>query len=279
MTDRDELQAGISIFAGTMAEMTADEVASAARGGAVALWALGVIEQHGPHLPTGTDVYLPAAKLRRLRALLAERGIAAVIVPPYYWGVNHVSGAFPASPKVRPEVMAELMSDVIGSLDGDGFTALFCVTGHGDADHNRTIYEGIRRGSAGRSIRASFLAEARLVQRLGLDAADPLVTPFEPAPSGPPRRYVDVHAGEYETSAMLATYPGLVRREVLPSLAPTNFGPEDLNEWRRGLDHARRKTPLGYLGDPAAASLEQGQRSLEAQATAMAEAIARRLAA
>ncbi|MBL6456646.1 creatininase family protein [Belnapia sp. T6] len=275
MTERDP---GTSILAGTMAEMTYAEVEAAARSGAVALWAFGVIEQHGPHLPTGTDIYLPAAKLRRTRALLAERGIGAVIVPAYYWGVNHVSGAFPASPRVRPEVMAALMEDVIASLSDDGFRHLFCVTGHGDAEHNRTIYEGVRRGSAGRLIRASFLAETRLVGRLGLAADDPLVTPFEPAPSGPSRPFLDVHAGEWETSAMLATHPALVRDAVLPSLVPTNFGPEDLAEWRRGLEHARRKTPHGYLGDPAAADPELGRRSLEAQAVAMADAIAARIA-
>jgi creatinine amidohydrolase len=274
MTERDP---GISIFAGTMAELTWGEVAAAARAGAVALWAFGVIEQHGPHLPTGTDVYLPAAKLRRTRALLAEAGIAAVIVPPYYWGVNHVSGAFPASPRVRPSVMAALMADVIGSLADDGFGHLFCVTGHGDAEHNRTIYEGIRQGGEGRPIRASFLAEARLVERLGLSPADPLVTPFTPAATGPARPFLDIHAGEWETSAMLATHPGLVRQEVVPGLVPTDFVAADLAEWRRGLGHARAKTPLGYLGDPAAASLEDGQRSLEAQAVAMAAAIVARV--
>ena len=85
------------IFAGTIAEMTWLEVEQAAKGGAALLWAFGVIEQHGPHLPTGTDVYLPQAQLREVRRLLGERGIDALIVPPYYWGVNVVSGAFPAS--------------------------------------------------------------------------------------------------------------------------------------------------------------------------------------
>lgn len=273
------IESGPSIFADTLAEMTADEVSAAAKGGAVALWAFGVIEQHGPHLPTGTDVYLPAAKLRLLRRKLAGRGVEALIVPAYYWGVNHVSGSFPASFRVRPEVMAELMSDVIGSLAGDGFRHLFCVSGHGDALHNRTILEGIGKAAvAGHAIDASFLAPGRIVTRLGFAADDPRVTVFEPRPIGPARPYVDVHAGEGETSEMLASHRGLVREALLPALVPTNFVQADLEEWRKGLDHAKRKTPLGYLGDPAASDLEMGERSLEATAEAMAEAIAARLA-
>ncbi len=269
---------GLSIFADTLAELTADEVSDAARAGAVALWAFGVIEQHGPHLPTGTDVYLPAAKLRLTKEKLAARGINALIVPAYYWGVNHVSGSFPASFRVRPAVMAELMSDVIESLAGDGFRHLFCISGHGDALHNRTILEGIRKGVAVASIDASFLAPTRIVTRLGFAADDPQVTTFEPKPVGPARPYVDVHAGEGETSEMLASYPGLVREPLLPGLVPTNFVQADLEEWRKGLEHAKRKTPLGYLGDPAASDVAVGERSLHATAEAMADAIAARIA-
>jgi len=111
----------LDVFSETIAEMTWFEVEAAAKRGAVLLWAFGVIEQHGPHLPTGTDVYLPAARLRRIRRVLKERQVEALIVPPYYWGVNVVSGSFPASYRVRPELMRELMADVLCSFEQDGF--------------------------------------------------------------------------------------------------------------------------------------------------------------
>lgn len=47
-----------SVFHDAMADMTYPEIERAARNGAVALWGLGVIEQHGPHLPLATDVSL-----------------------------------------------------------------------------------------------------------------------------------------------------------------------------------------------------------------------------
>jgi creatinine amidohydrolase len=264
---------GVSIFADTMADMTAGEVAAAASAGAVALWAFGVIEQHGPHLPCGTDVYLPSARLRRIRAILQTQSVPSVIVPPYYWGVNVVSRAFPASPAVRPAVMIELMADVFASLADNGFRHVFCVSGHGDAEHNRTIHAGILRGTADGRIGGSFLAEAGLARRLGFAATDPHMTLFEHQRGAVPGGFADVHAGAWETSDMLALYPELVRQDVVPTLRSTDFTPEDLEEWRLGEQHSVRKAPHGYVGDPAAANAAQGAASIEAGAQAAAAAI------
>ena len=272
-------KSGPSVLMDTMAEMTSGEVAAAAAAGAVALWAFGVVEQHGPHLPTGTDIYLPSARLRRIRAVLASQGVSSVIVPPYYWGVNIVSGAFPASPAVRPAVMVELMADVFASLAFNGFRHVFCMSGHGDAEHNRTIHAGIQRGTADGRIGGSFLAEAGLAKRLGISAADPHLTLFEHARGAAPGGFADVHAGDWETSEMLALYPGLVRQDVVPTLRSTDFTPDDLAEWRRGHEHSMRKAPDGYVGNPAIATAANGAAAIEAGAQAAAAAIIRHLQA
>lgn len=264
------------IFAGTIAEMTWPEVEKAAQEGAVLLWALGVIEQHGPHLPTGTDVYVPQARLREVQRLLAAKGMRALIVPPYYWGVNHVSGSFPASYSVRPEVMVEVMSDVFSSIAKEKFRHVFCISGHGDALHNQAIYDGVKAGAARAGIDVSFVVSEALAKRMGLAADDRLLTLY-PGPGGPPPKFMDVHAGSGETSAMMHSYTGLVRDDVRQTLKSTDFEMPDLLEWRKGLDDARRKTPLGYLGDPAAATAEAGARSLAQAAQAMADVIERRV--
>jgi len=265
---------GDAIFAGTMAEMTWREVEDAARQDAVALWAFGVIEQHGPHLPAGTDVYLPSARLRRVRELLAARNVPSVIVPPYYWGVNFVSAAFPASFQVRPAIMIELMADIFASLVRDGFRRTFCITGHGDALHNRTILDAIRRGRAETGADISFLAEDSLLNRLGVGLSEPHVTPFAAQPSK--AAFPDIHAGQWETSIMLSICPSLVHRDKLPSIPAVEFSPADLAEWRTAPEIARRKTPQGHVGDPAQATPQAGAAEIEASAAAMAEAIMRR---
>lgn len=264
-------ESGPSPFADTMAEMTWPEVEAAARAGASVLWAFGVIEEHGPHLPLGTDVYVPSALLRRVRALLAERGHPALILPAYYWGINQVTGAFPGSVEVRPATMVALMTDVLASLRKQGFARVFCASGHGDALHNRTIHDGVTAGRAACGIDAAALLNAPLVRRLGLDASDPAVAAFAVAEEAP--RFLDVHAGDPETSAMLHAHPGLVRADLLPTLRATDYGPADLAEWRKGQEAARAKTPLGYFGDPASATAERGAARVEALSAAMADAI------
>lgn len=269
---------GYSVFHDTMVDMTYPEVVEAAERGAVLLWGLGVIEEHGPHLPLGTDVYIPAALLRRARQLLKQMGVPSLIMPPFYWGVNQVTGLFPGSFEVRPEIMAELMIDLIKSVKKDGFKNLFCVSGHGDALHNRTILDGVRRGAEAASINAYFVGAPSFVKRLGFDPADPHVLQTA---SGVEKKgkFLDVHAGESESSCMEHFYPDLVRAGIMRTLRSTDFTIDDLMEWRKGREHALRKTPLGYLGDPAASDANKGGQMLQAQAELVAAAIAAKMKA
>jgi creatinine amidohydrolase len=276
MTDEPGLErGGYSIFHETMADMTFPEVEQAARGGAVLLWGLGVIEEHGPHLPLGTDVYLPSATLRLVRRKLAARGVTALIVPAFYWGINNVTGSFAGSITVRPETMIELMVDVFQSARKDGFDHVFCISGQGDALHNRTMADGIRKGRAQTGVRAYFVVSSAWFERLGFAASDP---EFLTYPLDPPRgTFMDVHAGNGETSMIWGFYPDLVRPETIKALRSTDLGVDDLTEWRKGWANAKRKTPLGYLGDPASADPARGRLMVDGQASLIADVIVKKL--
>ena len=272
---------GYSIFHDTMADMTYPEVVEASRSGAIVLWGLGVIEQHGPHLPLATDVYLPYALLREARKVLAARNVPSILMPPFYWGVNYVTASFPATFEVRPEIVIELMVDLIKNLKKDGFAHLFCVSGHGDALHNKTMLAAIKRAADETPIGAYLVCTPPFLNRLkadpAFDPADPAVIPAQEASYMTP--YLDIHAGEIETSSMWGLFPDLVRQDIMRTLKPTNFSIEDLNEWRKGRDHARRKTPHGYLGDPAASDPRKGEQVLLKQAELIADAIEGKLRA
>ncbi|MDM0078131.1 creatininase family protein [Variovorax sp. J2P1-59] len=272
------LEQGQSVFKDTIAEMTYLEVEAAIGRGAIALWSMGVIEQHGPHLPTATDVYIPSARLRAIKALLADSGIEALIVPPFYWGVNVVSANFPASIKVRAEVMIDLVSDVIKSLAGDGVRRVFCVSGHNDGGHNEAVYRAMRKATVESSAQACFICDEAILRRLGIEMSDPHVMPFCVAPNQPPGPFLDIHAGEWETSVMLGFNPEVVREDRMTGLVPTNLGPDDLAEWRKGFDASRRVTPLGYFGDPAAAHAARGRASIASEAKAIVQGIRQRVA-
>ncbi|HWK67280.1 MAG TPA: creatininase family protein [Rhizobiaceae bacterium] len=277
-TAHDYFQPGESIFKDTIAEMTYEEVDAAIKRKAIALWGMGVIEQHGPHLPTGTDVYIPSARLRIVKAKLAEKGIEALIVPPFYWGVNHVSASFPASFRVRPEIMVEVMVDVIESLERDGVRHIFCASGHGDALHNKAIFDGVCKASREGGIQAAFVAAKGMFDRLKISLEHPnalaTMADFPSKEEG----IIDLHAGDWETSLMLALNPEVVRAEKIDGLVPTKLGPADLTEWRKGHDDARRVTPLGYFGDPASATEARGVSDIVREAGLIADVIELRLA-
>jgi creatinine amidohydrolase len=256
-----------------MANMTYVELEKTARSGAVALWAIGAIEEHGPHLPLATDVYVPTEQLLQVQRRLAEKKISSVIVPAYYWGVNRVTGSFPGSIDIRPEVMTELMTDVFRSLAKAGFRKVFCITGHGDAAHSLAIIDAVRRANRTKDIEANYVVPKTLGERVGLKAGEAgfilVEPPAETAPAHP-----DLHAGEAETSMILSIAPDLVHTDIVPLLKPTDLTGADVATWRKGYEQARTITPLGYLGDPAKARAASGSTRIERQAAAFADAIA-----
>lgn len=264
-----------SVFADTIADLTYPELKEAIDQDAVALWALGVIEEHGPHLPLATDVYLPSATLRQVRSILEARGQRAIIVPPFYWGVNSVTANFPGSITVRPEIVSELMADVLGSLRRDGLKFAFCLSGHNDSRHNETVAQGVKKACDAGGIRAYFVIDATMCGYLGLDPSEPHVLTY---PLEYPRgKHLDIHAGEGETSMMWSLSPELVREEIAGQLKPTNLTFEDLMVWRKGGEHAQQTTPEGYFGDPAAATPQRGKEMIAKQARLVAEAILQEL--
>jgi len=269
----EDERGGYSIFHDTMADMTYPEVRDAAGQGAVVLWGFGVIEQHGPHLPLATDVYMPTVLLRRVKALLREKGLASVIMPPFYWGINGVTGIFPGSFEVRPQVMVELMIDLIKSLRKDGFGQLFCVSGHGDALHNQTLLDGLKRGGATANVETYFIGSAGFFKRLGFAPDDPHTLAIDDD-DAPKSRFADVHAGRAETSSMRRYFPDVVRQDLIAGLKSTDLGPDGLAEWRKGGQFALKTTPQGYLGDPAASDPKLGETMLAREAQLVAEVIA-----
>jgi creatinine amidohydrolase len=266
---------GVSVFDDTIAHLTYVELQQAIAEGAVALWALGVIEEHGPHLPLATDVYLPNATLRQVRQRLAAAGQPAVIVPPFYWGVNSVTADFVGSIAVRAEIVLELIVDVLCSLHRHGIKHAFLLSGHNDSAHNHTVAKAVQQAREACGIQATFLIDVMMCGILRLDANAPHVLTYPlQYPQG---EFLDIHAGEGETSMMWGLSEGLVRAEVAAALPSTKLGFPDLMEWRRGGEHALQKTPDGYFGDPAAADPETGRAMIAGQAQGVAEAILARL--
>ncbi|MCP9951446.1 creatininase family protein [Actinomadura madurae] len=242
-----------SIFAHTMADMTYPELERAAETGTPVLLPIGVIEEHGPHLPLGTDIYGAYQLAVLVRERLAADGADALIAPPLYWGINQVTSAFTGSFTISPKTARALLDDVLDSLLDQGFDRILLINHHGDRLHNQMLLDAVRRQHDRGSREVRWLESDRIIDRLGGDREDP-VWLYYAMPSETETlksaTTLGVHANDQETALVARWFPELVDYEALWELRPTDLTVEDLARWRKGGEHAKAVTPLGYFGDP-----------------------------
>lgn len=243
---------GYSVFAHTMADMTWTDVETAIQTGAVILLPSGPMEEQGPHLPLATDLYMSYAICTRLRDALAVRGIPALIAPPYYWGINYVTGGFPGSFTVRAETMKAILFDLMACLERWGARHMFLADLHGDPHHRRALLESLLAARQQLNLDPRILISQWEAAEAGLaETRDPVLV-FEvdipsDTPPGPPD---DVHAGAFATATMHRHFSALVNLDLAGALPPTDLTFRDVPSWQRGGEAARRLTPAGYFGSP-----------------------------
>lgn len=223
------------VLAGTMAELTSPEVDRAAKEGAIVLFPVAIIEEHGPHLDLTPDIVLAAESCRSIKARLEQEGTKVVIVPPLYWGVSFTTQMFPGTFAVKPETMKAVLTDAIGCLKNWGFQTIILVNGHGDPTH--------------RQVQTQVAADLRQSLGIGVYAAEELnpegFTP-PPFPGASSSRYTpDYHAGAPETAAMAVLRPTSVRPAIAKQLKPQ-----------------AQFAPLGYVGNPAGYDAVDGREIL-----------------
>ena len=94
-------------------------------GGPTILLPFGSTEQHGPHLPVGTDTMV-AMTLAEDAA--ARTGILAA--PPLWFGWSPHHMVLPGTITIRPDLLAEIAFDMVGSLHHHGFENFVFINGH-----------------------------------------------------------------------------------------------------------------------------------------------------
>lgn len=144
------------IFKDTMANMKWTEIQDFVDKNAIVLLPMGVIEEHGPQLCLGTDIYTAHIYCLAIKEKLEKKGHVVVIAPPFYWGVCQSTGGFIGSFHIRKETAKALVSDILLSLSEFGFNNVFGVNAHGDIDHNLAIIEAFREANEQFHINACY---------------------------------------------------------------------------------------------------------------------------
>ncbi|MEE8471839.1 MAG: creatininase family protein [Dehalococcoidia bacterium] len=265
---------GYSIFDETIVDMAWPEIERVAGEGAIVLLPTGVIEEHGPHLGLGVDIYCSYLTCKLTRRELEARGIKTLITPPYYWGINNATGSFPGSFTVRKETMKAVLYDILASLQRWGLTYVFNINWHGEHHHNIAILEAIKEARTDTGIRAYCVLQDLHARRFGLSGReDHVIIQKSPPPPEPAPKHIEVHAGAVETGIMLNYFPDQVDAEMARALKSTDLTFQDLAAWRRGWRDGRKVTPLGYFGDPAGFDPEAGRQLIEGKARGLADVI------
>ena len=219
----------------TLADLAWPDVAARSARSLLVL-ALGATEQHGHHLPIGTDTLVAG----ELAGELARRRSDVVLAPPLAYGASGEHAGFPGTLSIGTEATAAVLVELVRSADA--FRGVVLVNGHGgNVDAVASACEQAR--AEGRSVLAWSPAAA---VSAGAEQA-----------GGP----ADAHAGWVETSMVLAVAPALVRvaDAVAGDVRPLHAVMPDLRE--RGVGGV---SPNGVLGDPSGASAAAGQALLQA---------------
>jgi creatinine amidohydrolase len=241
------------------AEMTREELQRAAPESLIVL-PLGATEQHGPHLPSGTDLFAVEA-ITHAAARKAAHRIPVVVTPALPFGSSDHHFVFGATLSLSTETYFRVLRDLLGSAARDGFTKIFVVNGHGG---NHELAEIAVRDTA---LERPVKAAAGSYWGIAWEALT--------AAGAHQSRRLPGHAGDFETSMMMRLRPELVasslpRREGTFESEPRDFRPA----WRSEA-HGFWKEIDGYTDSPANASAETGRALFDLISDAVAEAFVR----
>ncbi len=233
-------------------EMTREQI-NAVAPRAIAVLPTAATEQHGPHLAVGTDTLLVTTVAERAARAAADT-VPVVITPPLPFGSSHHHYAFGATLSLTSEVFSGVVRDVLAGLVRDGFRHLVVLNGHGG---NKDLIGAVSQDLVNRQGEPATVASANY-----WDLARPALAEAGLMPGG----RIPGHAGQFETSAVLALRADMVDEEARGQT-------QDQSRASIGLDvdltgavvqtYGAWARSAGHTDNPAAASAELGQQMLQ----------------
>jgi len=196
---------------------------------------VGSLENHGGHLPFGTDCLVSYMLAKEV----ADHFDDILLLPPLWYGMSEHYKDFSFTVSLRYETMTELLRDILLSLHREGLHRVFIFNGH---DGNSAPIE-----VAARSVKVAHPEMKIAVQDAWWVTAGQLLPP------GTFEVWNGLgHAGEGETSICLELFPHLVDMEHAQGVVPILPPHADL-KWKFS-----ELTNTGATGDPTRATQAKG---------------------
>jgi creatinine amidohydrolase len=174
-----------------MYDMTVEEVRDGLKQMKTIILPVGVVEQHGYHLPLSVDIH-NAVEIGRM----VSEQTGCFVAPPIHYGFS--GGTLPGTINISPQCFSMVLMEICHAVVTMGFRNIVILLGHGGTENVRAAYDA-----------------AENFQRLRPDLAGTTISvvPFwEVSPTfmkGFAEK--DFHAAKYETSLMLYWKPEMVR--------------------------------------------------------------------
>jgi creatinine amidohydrolase len=230
-----------------LVDYTWDELAALPRREALKIvLPIGSTEEHGYHLPLGTDTWIAC----RIVELAARKVPGVIVLPPMSYGCCLDTMNFCGTLSVSSNTLRSLIADVVENLYRHGFRKLLVYNGHGG-----------NKGVADTALREALLNLNRPGEPFLDRIAVYLANAFEKQ-GGELRKMMDGkdygHACEMETSVMLALYPDSVKMER----AVEQYMPGDPDTiWR--IRDMQVAASSGIHGAADRGTVEKGRKILE----------------
>ncbi|WP_328821168.1 creatininase family protein [Natronorubrum halalkaliphilum] len=230
--------------------------------GSVVLVPVGSVEQHGRHLPVGTDTLLASAVTMCGVSLVEE--CPALVTPPVWSGYSPHHLSFGGTLTLSFDTALAVLTDIVSSALENGFDAVLLVNGHGG--------NGPLVGAAVSEIGAEH-PDVTVTGLTYFSLAEPFIDEIRDSDPGGM-----AHGGEFETSLLLHLFPDLVRdgpREATPLDEPLVYGDTDLLD--SGPLSVYRPfesySSSGAIGDPDLASAAKGRELFDRLAEELATVV------
>ncbi len=219
-----------------LGEITMEEFKKGLRKTKTMIIPYGTVEEHGKHLPLSTDTMIAEECLRRV----VEKK-RAFLAPPVHYGVCTSTRMHPGTITIRPETLRMLTFDIVREAYKKGIRNFLLISGHGGGLHMNALKEV-----------AEDLVEE--IDDLKIAVLSPWDICWEEI-SGIADTENDSHAGEIETSLILALRPELVKgrsKEEYPRFPKPIVVRDKMKYWKGGV-----------WGDPGKASKDKGERVID----------------
>jgi creatinine amidohydrolase len=203
----------------------------------------GSTEQHGRHMPLGTDAVLGD----EIGWRLADR-LGAFLAPTVRFGCSEHHLAFSGTISIGAETFGRIVADVVVSLSNHGFQRIVLLPTHGG--NFKPLSEAVAKIEPAKGVRILAITDLAEFANVGIKSSKAFG--IDAAQSG-------AHSGEWETSLMLALRPEQVKMDR----AAVGFMGDMAEVISKVFDGIQNLDKNGVLGDPRPATADAGKRYLE----------------